>query len=76
MNWISVKDQLPERYKEVFIYPRPEDCGTQYVAQYGLLKGYEEPVWYYEHYEHHWGWESIKIDVTHWTYIPEDPEDE
>ena len=51
MNWINVKDQLPERYKEVFIYPRPEYSGVQYVGEYGLIKGKTEPVWYCSVYE-------------------------
>lgn len=75
MNWNSVKDSLPNRYTEVFIYPRPEYSGVQYVGEYGLIKGKTEPVWYCSVYENGWGWETEEIQVTHWMYIPEDPQE-
>lgn len=72
-EWISVEDRLPERYREVLIWPQPENNGRKLIGEYGLIKGQDSPVWYYEIYTAGWGYEHEITNVTHWMPLPEPP---
>jgi hypothetical protein len=62
-NWISVKDKLPDEDGLVFIYAPSADKN----------KPLKQTAWYDPKY----GWSllpQIWIDaITHWMYLPEDP---
>jgi hypothetical protein len=59
MEWISVKDKLPENASDVLV----TDGDAQMVAFYGKLKKlwiFHVDFWHHE-------------DVTHWMPLPEPP---
>lgn len=63
MDWISVKDRLPDRKEDVYLccvdslaFP-----GTQYIR---ILKFYGDGTWRYGR------------NVTHWMPLPEPPKEE
>ena len=72
-GWISVKDRLPELYKDVWIY----------VPKYGVRQGYRiEQVIYADNLEYmrkiYWKEFGLEIylqetEVTHWMPLPEPP---
>lgn len=66
MNWISVKDRLPEDEEAVLVYYRFDDESK--MSFYGILTYYvDEP---YPHWQH----EGIGLKITHWMPLPEPPE--
>ena len=65
-RWVSAKDRLPDPFCEVLIHPRPTDyCCEGSVNTQG--------EWSYGEYEHHFGHNSIKCNVTHWMPLPTPP---
>lgn len=65
-RWVSAKDRLPDPFCEVLIHPRPTDyCCEGSVNTQG--------EWSYGEYEHHFGHNSIKCNVTHWMPTPAPP---
>lgn len=65
MNWISVKDRLPE-------------CGKRYLAQiiephFGAkiidILWYDSGIWVYDGM-------PVHANVTHWTPLPEPPKED
>lgn len=67
MNWISVKDRLPEDEEAVLVYYRFDDESK--MSFYGILTYYV-----YDPYPH-WQHESTGLKVTHWMPLPEPPEE-
>jgi len=75
MNWISVKDKLPDQpgQSEVVFYAKPFEWWTGVYTpggHYGYQKGIFE-------YHQHWGDDEYHEveNVTHWMSLP-DPEAE
>ena len=71
MNWISVKERLPEDEKAVLAYYGfDRGNGDVEMKSMGIL-GYRcfapEP---------HWQWSEYNIVVTHWMPLPEPPKEE
>ena len=68
MNWISVKDRLPENEQTVLAYYN--FGGKCKIRFYGTLTYYAfDP-------EPHWQHEGTGLKVTHWMPLPEPPEEE
>jgi hypothetical protein len=67
MNWIYIKDKLPNPHVDVFIFPRPEYHNVMYVGEMNS-KG-EWLCWVADSF----GSSPEKITVTHWMPIPDDP---
>ena len=64
-EWISVKDRLPEPWKQVLIYSRYDFCE---VALYIGIPGKWRVTWNHE---------MLDADsVTHWMPLPEKPKGE
>jgi hypothetical protein len=66
-EWISVDDELPKAYEEVYTYPRPDfgiDCHVGEVDSNG--------VWTADTYNS-WGNEKFKVRVTHWSPLKTEP---
>ena len=64
-EWISVKDRLPEPWKQVLIYSRYDFCE---VALYIGIPGKWRVTWNHE---------MLDADsVTHWMPLPEPPKGE
>ena len=61
MKWINVKQRMPFKHQEVFVWPFPTDycCTAQHTD-----KG-----WRYSEYVHMHGEEKYPCDVTHWMEI-------
>lgn len=68
MEWISVKDRLPEDEKEVL--------ACYYIKPF-LNKLFVGVLTYFAFdTEQHWQHESIGLTVTHWMDLPEPPKGE
>ena len=65
MEWISVKDRLPEIYTEVLIYPYP--------SEYGLTGEYTGDRWVYHEYETGFGDVTYDTWPTHWAPLLRPP---
>ena len=64
-EWISVKDRLPEAWKQVLIYSRHDFCES---AVYIGVPGKWRVTWNHE---------MLDADsVTHWMQLPEPPKGE
>jgi hypothetical protein len=59
MNWISVKDRLPDDYSDVLVY---DYDGMQYDIGWYDFEGYK-------------GWVNTNMEdsITHWMPLPEPP---
>ena len=65
MEWISVKDRLPKKYEEVFVFPFPSEYA--HTATYGKFNNTEiDDCWFFGEYEQGYGHENYKCNVTHW----------
>lgn len=64
-GWIAAKDQKPEKFTDVIVWPRPTE-----VTMEAQWTGY---AWTYSEYEHNWGWATRECDVTHWMPLPAAP---
>lgn len=64
MEWISVKDRLPQKYSNVLIY-----TSFGYVTN-GMWVPYKN-IFVYDR-----GYELEKDEVTHWMPLPEPPEED
>ena len=63
-EWISVKDRLPEPWKQVLIYSRHDFCESAFYI--GVLGKWRVT----------WNHEMLDADsVTHWMQMPEPPEE-
>lgn len=65
MEWISVKDRLPDEYCQVLIYcPQsfPKNCRVLAASFYD-----DNGLFYCDAYE------QVHHDVTHWMPLPDDP---
>ena len=63
MNWISVKDRLPDVGKEVLTYGSDGIKADSYAFQSTIS---DKPVFEGDHNEYNYG-------VTHWMPLPEPP---
>ena len=65
-SWISVKDALPEKYRECLVYP--------WIGDYILTAELQSDGWCYTEYVTGYGAEVHKLPegrVTHWKYLEE-----
>lgn len=72
-GWISVTEQLPANYTEVFVWPYPTDyCMT---AEFWGLNASGNPVFKYGEYTKGWGHEVIEATypISHWMPLPDHP---
>lgn len=65
MEWISIKDKLPEYYTDVAVIERNGDA-SRYMVAYLCIGG----IWALE------GGRRIIGVVTHWMHLPEPPKEE
>lgn len=66
MKWISVLDQLPPKWDEVLVHPRPHEyCCEAHFTGSG---------WAYGDYEMYNGHVTYPVHVTHWMPFPKDPD--
>ena len=56
-GWISVKERLPDKGKNVIVYATAKYIGGEKTAIDRLEEGENHPIWMYTH-----GW----FEVTHW----------
>lgn len=68
MNWISVKEKLPEERQRVIIFGCAQcyTCNPKPIAREGRYS-FEEGFVFGEY--------DCSCDVTHWMPMPEDPKD-
>ena len=73
MNWISVKDRLPETEDSYLIWPPNKYAGG--VAPFSLYdcREYKKNTFYLES---EYGEVSILEEVTHWMPLPDKPAEE
>ena len=65
-GWISVKERLPQPFKEVVVYPRPDDyCCEVFCDMAGN--------WKWAEYEHNFGVHHRECQVEYWLMLPEVP---
>lgn len=69
MEWISVKDRLPEQFQEVLCYSEDKEY---YVAVYSKNTCIREPGYYYLWNSGHCCGRG-KSDATYWMPLPEEP---
>lgn len=74
MEWISVKERLPEAPEQDWVLVaclfQPEGYyGVPHIAEYGNGKWYENGIGVTTDIEEKYG-----IEVTHWTVMPDNPE--
>lgn len=80
MEWISVKDRLPEEGQEVLVISRGWGEPLVYVGQYKRVES--ETSWLTGITSKAsnwllWGWSYIKEpQVTHWMPLPKPPKEE
>ena len=70
-DWISVKDALPEKYRECLIYP--------WISDYILTAELQSDGWCYTEYIAGYGAEVHTLPkgrITHWMYLPGEPKQE
>ena len=70
MDWISVKDRLPEKYDCYFIYPRPDYDGT--VEVFDAIFSPNSGEWKIDLSDGYSPY-CVPVTVTHWMMIPEPP---
>lgn len=72
MNWISVKERLPETAGDVFLVVVKEGNNLEVdIAEFNPEVGYiDEWVTAYD-----WG-DTGECHITHWTPLPEPPKEE
>jgi hypothetical protein len=77
MNWIPVKERLPEKLQDVFVYIPdfcPQKIYNAYWTEHFLIDDTVEKVWLANGYccKHpEWSFE----DITHWMPLPKPPKD-
>lgn len=62
MDWISVKDRLPDERRRCLIY------GEKHIG----IGNYVEPFWYEDEWDRGYGCPEI----THWMPLPKPPKEE
>lgn len=70
-QWISVADDFPKSYEEVYIWPRPDYGYECFTGIYD--KNYR--CWIAESHNDH-GSERHKVNVTHWANLPLTPKEQ
>jgi Protein of unknown function (DUF551) len=75
MNWISVKDKLPEENQRVLTYnSNIEEIRTAYLEKAGCKVDYsiytEDDLWVSENHI----FKALRGYITHWMPLPEKPE--
>lgn len=65
-KWVSVKERLPDKGKNVIVYATAKYIGGEKTAIDRLEEGENHPIWMYTH-----GW----FEVAHWMPLPEPPEE-
>ena len=73
MNWISVKDSLPDEEGEYLIWPHDKYGGA--LVPFNIYPGgsYEKNTFYLES---EYGEVSILEGITHWMPLPDKPAEE
>ena len=76
MNWISVKDRLPEEDGIYIVYANDEGCSYGEGIWYDRVVtcaewAFNDWIWYEGSHEY-----SLCGIVTHWMPLPEPPEEE
>lgn len=61
MNWVSVKERLPEKGKSVLVMLQEGACLVARIEPWGWAKGYSAA--------------DILDDVTHWMPLPGPPKE-
>ena len=69
--WISVADDFPKAYEEVYIWPRPDYGYECFTGIYD--KNYQ--CWIAESHNDY-GSERHKVNVTHWANLPITPKEQ
>lgn len=70
-EWVSVKDTLPEKYRECLVYP--------WIGDYILTAELQSDGWCYTEYVTGYGAEVHTLPegrITHWMYLPGEPKQE
>lgn len=68
MNWISCKDQMPERFQEVIFY------ATHGLHRHDIMTGYnKDSIWYCTYMFYGNVGLINDIQVTHWIPLPDYP---
>ena len=70
-QWISVADDFPKDYEEVYIWPRPDYGYECFTGIYD--KNYQ--CWIAESHNDY-GSERHKVNVTHWANLPLTPKEQ
>jgi hypothetical protein len=73
MEWISVKERLPEEHKKVIAYGQPKNdcsCNPSWRVMEASYQGNDqyELGWVYGEYD-------CQQEVTHWMPLPKTPKD-
>lgn len=67
MNWISVKDRLPENFANVITYAIDSNCYTK------CGRGVHESSYRAEDDAFYYGEYDCLLTVTHWMPLPQEP---
>lgn len=68
MNWISIKDRLPDDRIQVLIYNGERCSVSSYLPEYFNTFGF--------HQWSHWDEEFDYDNISHWMSLPAPPQDE
>ena len=69
MNWISVKERLPEEEGKYLVYSDWEGCE---IGKW-MKNGWK--VWKFDFFDEDLAWDEPLYTITHWQPLPEPPEE-
>lgn len=72
MDWISVKDRLPEQFEPVMVYAKSTSVQGGAITFVGACKN---GFWFIQNSEAALGYPNLQYEVTHWMPLPQQPKE-